>query len=142
MTAESNSEVQSGYIQAPELNGPVILDVPSPTGDLKQALYDLNSHGCCILRDALKSNIVDALKQQLDQQYAAEQALGENERQGRSGGLLHPLVDQLHDERRSVFLRRNKWPTKRGWWDARCGGASPEEIRGRGRWEKILWKHT
>ena len=76
MAAESNKEGQSGYIQASELDGPVILDVPSPTADLEQALKDLNSHGCCILRDALSSNTIDALKQQLDQQYAAEQALG------------------------------------------------------------------
>ena len=74
MAAESNKEGQSGYIQASELDGPVILDVPSPTADLAQALKDLNSHGCCILRDVLSSNTVECTETTTDQQYAAEQA--------------------------------------------------------------------
>ena len=96
MTTESNREGQSGYIQAPELDGPVTLDVPSPTTDLKQALNDLNSHGCCILRDALNSKTVEALKQQLDQQYAAEQRLGElcPDRGGSNKQVLPNMVNK------------------------------------------------
>ena len=96
MTTESNREGQSGYIQAPELDGPVALDVPSPTTDLKQALNDLNSHGCCILRDALNSKTVEALKQQLDQQYAAEQRLGElcPDRGGSNKQVLPNMVNK------------------------------------------------
>ena len=76
MSSDSIREGQTGYVQAPELDGPVILDVPSPTADLQRGLEDLNSHGCCILLNALDPNRVDEIRQLLDRQYAAEQALG------------------------------------------------------------------
>lgn len=76
MTSDSIREGQSGYAQAPELDGPIILDLPNPTADLQQGFDDLNSHGCCILLDALSASAVDKLRKRLDQQYAAERALG------------------------------------------------------------------
>lgn len=76
MTSNSIREGQTSYVQAPELDGPITLDLPSPTADLQQGFDDLNSHGCCILLDALNATAVDELRQRLDQQHAAEQALG------------------------------------------------------------------
>jgi ectoine hydroxylase-related dioxygenase (phytanoyl-CoA dioxygenase family) len=73
-----------------------VLEVPAPTRDLEQALEDLNSHGCCILLDALNIDAVEELKQQLDRQYAAEQTLGElcPDRGGSNKQVLPNMVNK------------------------------------------------
>lgn len=69
-------EGQSGY-QSPEpLSGLELLAMPQGTKDLDQARDDLRQLGCCILEDALSPSEVETLKAKMDQQYAAEEALG------------------------------------------------------------------
>lgn len=68
---------QTRYPQAPPLDPSVVLPQPPPTNDLEQAKQDLLEYGMCFLSDTLSPDEVASLRTKLDEQAAAERALGE-----------------------------------------------------------------
>jgi ectoine hydroxylase-related dioxygenase (phytanoyl-CoA dioxygenase family) len=68
---------QTRYEASPRLDPPVILPVPELTDDIEQARTDLSEKGLCLLKSALSSAEVEALRQALGEQAAAERALGD-----------------------------------------------------------------
>ncbi len=78
------------YATAP-LDGPEVLPLPALTQDRAQAMSDLSEYGCCILTDVLSPERIALLKTKMDQQYEAEEALGElTPDRGRSNKIVIP----------------------------------------------------
>ena len=67
---------QTKYVAAPPLGGPTPLPLPAPTPDIDQARADLTEYGLCFLTGVLSGAEVDALREQLERQAAAERSLG------------------------------------------------------------------
>ena len=73
---QSAAHRQTKYVAAPRLEGPTPLPLPSPTGDIEQARANLTEYGLCFLTGALSDVEMDALREQLERQAAAERSLG------------------------------------------------------------------
>ncbi|NCF44930.1 MAG: hypothetical protein GWP70_08950 [Proteobacteria bacterium] len=54
-----------------------MLALPQPTSNAEQACSDLHHNGCCIWTDVLKKHELHLLRDKFEQQYEAEQSLGE-----------------------------------------------------------------
>lgn len=67
---------QTKYIAAPRLEGSMPLPLPAPTADIEQARADLTEYGLCFLTGVLSGTEVDALRERLERQAAAERSLG------------------------------------------------------------------
>lgn len=65
------------YQAAAALDDPEVLPLPPLTRDRAQAMSDLSEYGCCILTNVLSAARIALLKQKMDEQYEAEEALGE-----------------------------------------------------------------
>ncbi len=76
-TIASASHRQTRYSPAPQLTSAKALPLPPPTANLEQALQDIREYGVCQLTDVLQTAEVETLRAMLDQQAAAERALGE-----------------------------------------------------------------
>ncbi|NCF77239.1 MAG: hypothetical protein GWP45_08615 [Proteobacteria bacterium] len=73
------------------LDEPEVLPLPAQTQDREQAMSDLSEYGCCILTDVLSPERIAFLKAKMDQQYEAEEALGElTPDRGRSNKIVIP----------------------------------------------------
>lgn len=68
---------QTRYVAAPGLTEPTPLPLPEPTADVDQAKADLTEYGVCILTGVLDDREVDALRDRLERQAAAERGLGD-----------------------------------------------------------------
>lgn len=73
---QSASHRQTKYVAASPLQGPTPLPLPAPAGDIEQARANLTEYGLCFLTGALSGAEVDALREQLERQAAAERSLG------------------------------------------------------------------
>jgi ectoine hydroxylase-related dioxygenase (phytanoyl-CoA dioxygenase family) len=69
-------ERQTGYQQAEELDGPMVLPLPKATQNIDQANQDMRTYGCCIVKNVLDARTVEDLKRRMDSQFEAEAALG------------------------------------------------------------------
>ena len=73
---QSAAHRQTKYVAAPPLGGPTPLPLPAPTPDIDQARADLTEYGLCFLTGVLSGAEVDALRERLERQAAAERSLG------------------------------------------------------------------
>lgn len=70
-------EGQSGYVTPKPLTKPDVLPLPTATTNIALAQESLRELGCCIITDILNATEIQNLKTKMDQQYEAEQRLGE-----------------------------------------------------------------
>lgn len=77
ITPKPAAHRQTRYVAAPVLDPPEALPLPPLTASMEQALDDLSTFGLCFLQDVLTGEEVAALRDRLEQQAAAERALGE-----------------------------------------------------------------
>lgn len=68
---------RSAYEPAPAPTQPKVLALPQPTASAAQACSDLHQSGCCIWTNVLNEDELQLLRNKFDQQYEAEQCLGE-----------------------------------------------------------------
>lgn len=68
---------QTRYVAAPQLQEPIALPMPPATASIEEAKADLTEYGVCVLTDVLSSAETEVLRERLDEQAAAERALGE-----------------------------------------------------------------
>ncbi len=73
---QSAAHRQTKYIAAPRLEGSTPMPLPAPTADIEQARADLTEYGICFLTGVLSNAEVEALREQLERQAAAERSLG------------------------------------------------------------------
>ena len=108
-------------VRAAALPSPKVLALPTATRYWEQAKCDLIELGCCILTDVLEQAQVAQLKVKMDEQYAAEQDLGERTPdRGPSNKIVIPnlvnkgqhyldLVTRAETEMLATFLLGNHW---------------------------------
>ena len=76
LTPHRAAHRQTGYEPAPVIDPPVALPLPDYTADIDQAKRDMAEYGLCRLTNVLTDEEVDALREKLGRQAAAERALG------------------------------------------------------------------
>ena len=80
---------QTGYVPSPILDPPDALPLPPPTRDFDVARQHLSEYGMCFVPDVLSAAEIERLRTALDEQAAAERALGELAPPGALGNKQH-----------------------------------------------------